>query len=434
MAGFFLVTPPSTTVQFQHGLVGWVVSLMNKQKPSGALAPQTFAKLATCLDRTLSFYGSGWPEMKFLEVLDRIVRLSLETPLQPFIFRERPLEKPVFVPGRRFAVLQPFIDIVASSNTASPATMKLAALLKWQGEAFQQFDPSELAAKQLAHAPHLQLLLDVYFSRRFTGWFDTDNFSFPDAHADDGAAANGWVTQFRHAMQARKFLRRELHSWNLSSCQNVPNLHAYLDNLFVQHGSLTVLHLRLMHTRRPANLITASVEEQHSYLRALRACRTRFFDRMRRKPALFTAAPAYVWAILPSLEGGYDLHLTLLFNTAALRKVLEDRKVEAELAGAAPKDLVDAIGAYWVGVGTKGEGSYLRGDRCAWLYGPDWVDGEVHADDVVRCEKLKEVLGLMAMRRALVRLKNEPDGEYFGMQERKARSPRRSRCGGTEAS
>jgi hypothetical protein len=82
---------------------------------------------------------------------------------------------------------------------------------------------------------------------------------------------------------------------------------------------------------------------------------------------------------------------------------------------------------------TGGQGSYLRGDANAVLYGPDWVHGEVLADDPERPEKLKETLGYLAMRRVLVRLKNEPPGQYFGLPERKARSSRRSVMGGARA-
>lgn len=53
------------------------------------------------------------------------------------------------------------------------------------------------------------------------------------------------------------------------------------------------------------------------------------------------------------------------------------------------------------------------------------MHGEIRADDVSRREKLKEALGYLAQRRALVRQKNEPSGEYFGLPERKTRSPRR---------
>lgn len=77
---------------------------------------------------------------------------------------------------------------------------------------------------------------------------------------------------------------------------------------------------------------------------------------MRRKPALFTQKPGYVWAILPSLEGGYDLHLTLLFDTVALCKVLDDKRVEAEQAGTILEDHADQIGTYWVRTATEGQG------------------------------------------------------------------------------
>jgi hypothetical protein len=90
------------------------------------------------------------------------------------------------------------------------------------------------------------------------------------------------------------------------------------------------------------------------------------------------------------------------------------------------------VGAYWVEV-TGGQGRYFRSDRERLLYGQDWVHGEVRTDDAVLREKLKDVLGFLAVRRALVRLTSEPDGEYFGMRERKSRVSHSSVEGGKNA-
>ncbi|RDU98293.1 hypothetical protein DWV00_13320 [Trinickia dinghuensis] len=274
--------------------------------------------------------------------------------------------------------------------------------------------------------------MDLYFEH---------SVSLCDGHddeVDDGSRRigaqvyNDFVADFRAAMFAKKLLRRELHNWGWSSQENVANLHIYLDDLFAKHESLTILHLRLSHTREQADALPAPIEDQLRDLQALRMARTTFFDRMRRKPALFTDQPRYIWSILPSLDGRYDLHLTLLFDTAALQKVLDDRKVEAAQADVCLKDHADQVGACWVQVATGGRGSYLRGDSDAWLYGSHWVHGEVCDDDTERREKLKETLSYLAMRRALLRLKNEPPGEYFGMSRRKPRRSGASGYGGAQ--
>lgn len=135
---------------------------------------------------------------------------------------------------------------------------------------------------------------------------------------------------------------------------------------------------------------------------------------------LFTERPGYVWSIQPSWVGGYDLHLTLLFDTNALRKVLEDKKIENDRTGAVAEGHADEVGASWV-MATKGQGGYVRIDRNDQPYGRDWVHGEVRADDVARRERLMETLSYLAMRRTLIRLKNEPPGVYFGLP--RPRSP-----------
>jgi hypothetical protein len=418
------VTPPNSPLFFEiqslSGLCHYVEHNLNYQlEPSGQ---------GTILSD---------PQIGSLVALDRFVWSSLATPFAPFRISGAmclPNEHEQGAPYEGHASERWKYTKSASLNSFCHATLELAAQLPTISHFAATFDSSNPAAAQLVHAPHLRLLLDTFFHHpiRNCGGRDIDSPTVHDGLIK-GEIYNDFVTRFRRAMLDRKLLRRELHNWTLGSGENAENLRGYLDGLFARHDSLTVLHLCLFHARERVNLITAPVDEQHCDLQALRTCRARFFDRIRRKPALFTDNPGYIWAILPSLEGGYKLHLTLLFDTAALKKVLDDKKVEAEQIGAVVADHADQVGAYWVKGATGGRGSYLRGDQNLWAYGPDWVHGEVRVDDVLRRKKLLETLGYLTMRRALVRLKYEPRGEYFGMRERKARAPRRSVGGGEKA-
>ncbi|CAJ9727105.1 Uncharacterised protein [Burkholderia pseudomallei] len=410
--------------------------------------PQSFVELGRCLERNLQFsvgpngrnvLGYG-PEIVFLATLDRLVRLVLETDFAPFRVSGAMRPMLVTVPdafGQNQRVLRPCYVKTAVPNSFYPATAELAGILNWRAlrsglTIFQQSDPF---AGQLLHAPHIRLLLETFFRHPISTCVGGNIESPVDAEGRIRAELyNDFVAQFRRAMRDSKSLRGDWHNWNLGSRENAANLPVYLDNLFAKHGEVTVLHLRLFHARECANLVTAPVDEQLRDLQMLRACRTKLFDRMRRKPALFTDDPGYVWAILPSLEGGYALHLTLLFNTVKLRKVLDDKRVEAGQAGTTPRRLAELVGMYWLDVATSGLGSYLCGDTTPALYGPDWVHGEVGADEHSKRGALKETLGHLAMRRALVRLKNEPPGQYFGLPERKARSPRRLTAGGERMS
>ncbi|WP_260859032.1 inovirus Gp2 family protein [Paraburkholderia sp. BCC1885] len=418
---------------------------MTRPKLPTTIEPQTLDKIGRHLERNLNFFvgqdgrkivGNG-PEIMLLVKLDRFARLVLETDFAPFRIRgdmrEVPLSNTDKFGGNR--IVRPLrYTKTASPYSLSSGTEELAAIMRTFRAASKLFDTSNQAANQLLHAPHIRLLLDTFFHHRI-GSYLGGNIELPiDFEGRIRADVyNDFVAQFRRTMRDSKSLRQEWRNWNLGSHENVANLSDYLDRLFANHGSLTVLHLRLFHARVRANLVTAPVEAQHRDLAALRACRALFFDRMRRKPALFTDDPGYVWAILPSLEGGYHLHLTLLFNTVALCRVVDDKRVEAEQFGVALQSHADQVGAYWVQMATDGRGSYLSGDANAALYGPGWVHGEVRADDPVRPEKLKETLGYLAMRRALVRLKSEPPGAYFGMPERKARVPRRLVRGGARS-
>jgi len=403
------------------------------------IEPQAFVELGRYLERNVRFQVGldgqkilgGGPEIEFLAKLDRLVRLVLQTDFAPFRVSGAMRPMPVTLPdafGRNQRVLRSCYVKTALPNSFYPATEELARILSERAlrsslTIFQQSDP---LASQLLHAPHIRLLLDTFFRHPISDCLG-GNLESPVNSAGRIRAEvyNDFVAQLRRAMRDSKLLWQELHNWNLGSRENAANLSVYLDDLFAKHGSLGVLHLRLFHAKERANLITSPLDAQLRDLDMLRACRAVFFDRMRRKPALFSGDPKYVWAILPSLEGGYSLHLTLLFTTAALRRVLDDKRVEAEQLGAALHDHADQVGEYFVNVATGGQGSYLRGDAIPALYGPEWVHGEVCAGDA-RHKKLEETLGHLAMRRALVRMKNEPRGEYFGMRERKARRPHRT--------
>lgn len=390
---------------------------MNAYKPA---SPYENLKRLSFIERNLKFrvchgkadspfmYGLGALEIPLLAEFDDFVWRSIRTSMPPFSFAR----------SKRGVTAEP-------TSLSFRSHAKLADHYGTIRRIADGFDPATPAAMQLAYAPHLALLMELFFehSVRFC---ERRNDMVDDGSGRIAAEVyNDFVAEFRRAMMARNLLRRELHSWGLSSQENVANLQAYLDGLFAEHGSLTVVHLRLFHTRERSAVSLVPVEDQLHELKALRKARTVFFDCMRRKRALFTGDPGYIWAILPSLEGGYALHLTLLFSTAALCKVLDDKRVEAGQIGEVLRDHADQVGEYWVERATGGQGSYLRGDTNAVLYGPEWVHGEVRADDVGQRGKLKESLGYLAMRRALVRLKNEPPGQYFGTREREPRRPRR---------
>jgi len=276
--------------------------------------------------------------------------------------------------GRRFAIgAKP--DAGASCRWFR-VTGKLARLYGCIRRIAGGFGPDTPAARQLVYAPHLALLMDLYF-KHSVRLCDARNNEVDDGTGRIGAQVyNDFVAVFRQALMVRNLLRRELHNWGWSSEQNAANLHAYLDGLFAKPGSLTVVHLRLFHTRERSAVSLVPVEDQMREL------------------------------------------------NAALRKVLDDKRTEAEQFGAVQRDHADQVGEYWVERATGGRGHYLRGDATPLLYGPDWVHGEVSVDDVGKREKLKETRGYLTMRRSLVRLQGEPPGEYFGMRKREARRTR----------
>ena len=434
---------------------------MNSPKSLTAILPANGARFAThiwrnlnccigdCFEREMVVLDG--PDIWQIAMLDHFVRLALETASAPFLIGETVPEdcgEEKGWHGQRRAVPPVIRARYAVANPSVPAARELAVFLPSLLWCTAIFHSRYRTGNSLFYAPHLRLFFNIFFSHAIAHHYcdnkiflghatarpDRDNklnTNVDHVKPDVAETYNDFVAYCRQTMQADRPLRRELHNWGWGSRQNVAKLGAYLDDLFERHGSLTVLHLRLSHRKADGGSLVPTQEQQHRDLTLLRKARTLFFDRMRRKPALFTAAPGYVWAIMPLINGNYELHLTLLFNSAALRKVLDDKRVEAERAGVACPDHADLVGAYWVTTGTGGQGSYSRGDQHNWLYDPAvWVHGEVRADDGSRPASLKEALGYLALRRSLVRLENEPPGEYFGLPERKPRRSRRSRGSG----
>ncbi|WP_405124614.1 hypothetical protein [Ralstonia pseudosolanacearum] len=390
---------------------------MNNSNLPSAIDQRTLYACAPFADRCLNFiveadgtaFRQDGPNIALLASLDHFARTVSQTELLPFRVRGEMYSKNVRerdANGQLRIVSQPTYATAAFPNPSFPGSGRLVSLLASIS--------AHLAGTNLVLPPHLRLLLEIFFDHPISRCTVHDLNAFA---ADIGRTVadlyNDFVDRFRQALLAKNFLRRELHNWYLGSRENLASLRAYLDDLFVGHPSLTVLHLRLL-------LASPSTGDAHD-VRALRNCRTKLFERMRRNPALFAAKTGYIWAILPSLDGRYDLHLTLLVNTRSLDKLLDDKRVEAELAGVAPKDYAELVGACWIDV-AGGAGRYFRADREGVLYAAEWVHGEIRADDTVRRQTLLQALGYLAVRRALVRLNNEPRGEYFGMRERKARA------------
>lgn len=409
---------------------------MNSPKSPTAILPPSGARFATHVWRNLNFRIDpdmilDGPDISQIASLDLFVRLALETAATPFLVNEtarwgRGEERDWR--GQTRAVHQLIRVRYAIANPSVQVARKLAAFLPTFLWRTTIFDSVYQSTNRLRYAPHIRRVFDMFLGHPIACYYRDIRIDMNVDRVDPDVAEiyNDFVACFRRTMLTDKLLRRELHNWSWGSRENVANLDAYLDDFVARHGSVSVLHLRLSHREACASSAVLMLEQQRRDLQLLRRARTLFFDRMRRKPALFTDAPGYVWAIMPLANGSYELHLSLLFNSAALRKVLDDKRVELELAGTACRDHADLVGAYWVETCSGGQGNYRRGDKYSGLYEPAvWVHGEVRADDGPRRAALREALGYLARRRSLVRLESELPGEYFGLPERKPRRLRR---------
>ncbi|WP_414856805.1 hypothetical protein, partial [Burkholderia sp. IT-111MI5] len=316
---------------------------MNKPNLSNNIDPQILDGLAQHIKRSMSFRvtpGGGaeicdGPRIGLLVSLDSFVWTAMETTCSPFHVQGETYLRNVRewdASGQPRDALLPTIAVATCPNPSFRGATQLVTLLFF----IKDYLATHPSAKHLLYPPHLRLLRDLFLEHPISrSLLRASKALVDDTGLSVAKNCNDLVDRFRQAMRDSKLLRRERFNWNLGSRENLMRLHAYLDSLFpLPHSSVTVLHLRL--------LCDPAVEGDHrSELQALRDCRTKLFDRMRRKLALFSYKPGFVWAILPSAAGGFHLHLTLIFDTATVRKLLDDRRVEAGLAGMALKDHAD---------------------------------------------------------------------------------------------
>jgi hypothetical protein len=239
---------------------------MNSPKSRALFVSQIPAGQSEYVERSLNYrvapdgsvYVGDAPDIGLLKELDEFVRLSLENELEPFciepLVRDRSMLE-IDTNGRRRFVERPFHFEKVSPNVGGRASQELADLLRIISPHARILNPSDPEASQLLYAPHFRLLREVLLAHPISARLTGNGRSAVDATGlTIEQLYNDFVARFRQAFLAqRSSLWDELHNWRLSSKENVVNLHAYLDGLFARHGSVTVLHFRLLHTREPVN-------------------------------------------------------------------------------------------------------------------------------------------------------------------------------------
>lgn len=331
------------------------------------------------------------PDIRVLAKLDQFVWATLRTTLCPYA-----ISKLASMRGSRF-------HKVAKPNQETKEAAELASFFHGVRQAYRAYSP------RLEYAPHLELFFRVYREHRISSWLpDSPNKLF-DSTCIAAEVFNDLCSVQRQEMLSRMKLQQPCHNWSLSGYQDLKRLEKYLSTLFERNRSLTVFHFRFFHSKNRVGLITSPFEDQLRDLKNLRTCRTRFLDHMRTNRALFPHKPGYVWAVEPSLNGGYGLHLTLLFNSAELTRDHANVAEHARL-----------LGEYWVSNATRGQGYYHLCHRDPLSLRDGWVVGRVDASDFYRRTKLTDALRILALREALVRLKDRPSGKYFHVPQQRS--------------
>lgn len=328
------------------------------------------------------------PDIRVLAKLDQFVWAALRSTVSPYAVTK--------VAGMRGSK----VHKVAKPNQEAKEAAEVASFFSGVRQADAALSP------RLAYAPHLELFFKVYGEHAISSWLPESSSGVTWIAAE---VFNDFCAVLRLEMLSQKKLQQPCHNWSLSGFQDLERLEKYLATRFERNRSLTVFHFRFFHSKNQVGLITSPLEDQLRDLKKLRNCRTRFLDHMRTNRALFPHKPGYVWAVEPSLNGGYGLHLTLLFNSAELTR---DHANVAEHAR--------RIGEYWVSNATRGQGYYHLCHRDPLSLRDGWVVGRVDASDFYRRTKLTDALRILALREALVRLKDRPPGKYFHVPQQRS--------------
>lgn len=268
-----------------------------------------------------------------------------------------------------------------------------------------------IMAPCLEFAPHLELLRQVFqdhpvclsVGRGPSARFDARRMNFD--------VFNDFCATFRKRMLDKHLLRKERFNWGWGSTENLQRLKSYLSSFLGATSFTSAYHFLLLHSNEPLDLQVATEAENSKSLEILSQCRETFFNGFVRKRSLFPVKPGYVWSIEPSLCAGWGLRLTLLWPSDSLLKMGMDLNAHAE-----------GIGCYWVEQATKGAGGY-------WVQSVDrdllGAKTSFHTSffDLQRLQALVQSLEPLAIRNALVRIRNQPKGKFFGLPQM---TPRRS--------
>jgi hypothetical protein len=359
------------------------------------------------------------PSMKYwrnLERLDQFMRLVLASRLQPYwVFVDGPIRRarPIPIDTQDTGSLADYID-------------------GFRAYADQAYEGPR--SPHLTYAPHIELFFELFSSHPVAGSRGQPNSRIPGGRIQ-ADVYNDFVDLLRRAAMDRK-LSRAMHNWEANGRGNREKLDRYLDGLFAGSDSLTVMHLNVVHTTQHFNLEFTPWVEQEKFLRDLATARQIFLDRRGNHPALFEHMKGYVWSIETSLPEGFSLHLTLLFDTTGLVHTGNlNGGLDTPLAlGRIPAShqpkvtFPQLVGEYIVRVATKGKGRYRVCHQDSAHY-PNWPYGTIEAKDLPRRNQLAEVLGHLAMKHDMARLKNLPKGgrgqprnpPFFGIGRLEAR-------------
>ena len=399
---------------------------MTTPMPSADSTPSTQPRTmlarhtGTMVTRTVS-QGTE-PPIKYwrnLERLDHLMRLVLASPLLPCSIV-------VHRPG--LGVWQAIPIPISTQNTKS-----LADYIDGY-RAHADYADEGRRSPHLTYAPHIELFFELFASHPVAGSRAHPNTRIPGGRilAD---VYNDFFDQLRRVAVERN-LRRAMHNWEANGHGNRGKLDRYLAGLFARSGSLTVMHLNVVHTTQDLDVESTAWVEQEKFLRDLATARQVFLNRRGNQPALFEHMRGYVWAIETSLREGFSLHLTLFFETAGLVHTGNlNGDLDTPLAlGHLPDSqrprvtFPQLVGEYIVRVATHGKGRYRICHQAPAHY-PDWPFGTIETNDLPRRNQLAEVLGLLATKHDLARLKNLPKGgrgkprnpSFFGMGRLEAR-------------
>lgn len=205
---------------------------------------------------------------------------------------------------------------------------------------------------------------------------------------------NEFINSLREEINSSSFVSK-LKKRNRSANKNSLALSRYIDALFAKHSRLLVIRIDLSYKKDlPSKAFP--IEKQYE---EVKRHRVDFFRKMRSHDKLFKNLKGFAWKLEYGYQKGFHYHILLFFDGARSREDIS---------------LAQAIGEYWTGIITKGNGLYYNCNAIKERYKSRGIGMINHYDKDLIENLRKAVVTYMTKIDAYLRIITPKKDKSFG--------------------